>query len=79
MYHIIQDPNELDYIVFLEIHGKFYHDPTLSLWSKSISGALKGASFANWSRDDVSPIWFDKIIYSSPILPTVDTHPELFL
>ena len=79
MYHITQDPNELDYTILVEIEGIVYHEFD-DMWQPTLSEVMD-AIHKNLGVMHPKHIeyWLRYTIYSGDTLPTIYTHPELFL
>ena len=79
MYHIVYDDKCHDYNCFYQKDDKLCYEPNVNIWTTSIASAIQNARLSNWTDTNVDTNWAQRAIYSAEVLPTVDTHPELFL
>lgn len=79
MYHIVYDNEYHDYNCFYQKGDKLCYEPGVNIWTASIASAIRNAELSNWTNTNVAISWARRAIYSGETLPTIDTHPELFL
>ena len=86
MYYIFHDPEAKDraYLITYLYKDKFYTQNHTSTWQPTITACLLNVTGSPWDREINNFLQLSRklkfiVVYSGEALPSINTHPELFL